>query len=263
MTLRFGAVVLAAGFGTRLGAAGESTPKGLLDMGGWPVLEPIARDLDAAPRVSSVVLVSNSRFAGAFRSWLQARDPGERWLVVDNGAERPEDLRGANRDLLLGLEHLGPGPTLVAASDNLYTFPVTGILDCVERAGRSAACVLEERDPARLQASGCAVLDDHGRIAQMVEKPHVPPSQFAVAPLYCYLEDALGLLPAYLSDGGNPDAPGYFCAWLAERVPLMAWRPPGRRVDVGSPQLLLRARELAAAGVFAQAHEPGGESPGA
>ena len=47
------AVVLAAGFGTRLGALGEDQPKGLLPVAGTPAIEFAVRAAEAIPAISA------------------------------------------------------------------------------------------------------------------------------------------------------------------------------------------------------------------
>ena len=97
------AIVLAAGFGTRMGALGQNCPKGLLDVGGMRVMDPILADLDRSDAVSEILWVSNARFADAYRLWLSERAPKTPWRLLDDGATDPESRLGATGDLALAL----------------------------------------------------------------------------------------------------------------------------------------------------------------
>lgn len=241
------AIILAAGFGTRMGALGKTCPKGLMPIGDRTVLDALTDDLLASDSIGDLVLVTNATFAAAYGDWIERRGLTERCTLIDDGATSPENRLGATGDLELVLGSVGRDAALVLASDNLFTFSVAGLADEVLRSGRCSVCVLEENDPEGLRSSGCVRLDGEGRIVAMVEKPEIPPSNLLVPPIYGYTREALHLVPTYLAEGGNPDAPGHLCAWLCGRMPVYAWRPGGSRLDIGSPEKLVRARAALAA----------------
>jgi glucose-1-phosphate thymidylyltransferase len=238
------AIVLAAGFGTRMGELGRSTPKGLMDLGGRTVLGELLADLDTDPLVQEIVIVSNGLFAGQYGAWLAEHTLRTPWELLSDGVTDPANRLGATGDLEWVLAQRGRGRSIVLASDNLYTFAASGIAHEMARTGRCQVCVMREEDPAAQRSAGCVRLDGEGRVVEMVEKPEEPFSDLLTAPLYAYTEEALSLIPSYLEAGGNPDAPGYLCAWLSRQVPLMAWRPAGSRVDIGSLAKLEEARRL-------------------
>ena len=73
------AVLLCAGFATRLFPITRDFPKPLLEVRGRPLLEDLVEQLLATGRVEPLVVVSNARFAARFRAWrdaLAARHPG-------------------------------------------------------------------------------------------------------------------------------------------------------------------------------------------
>lgn len=243
------AIVLAAGFGTRMGELGHACPKGLFEIGDRKLMDPILDDLDRCPRIEEIVWVTNSRFVDDYDDWLLARDPDTEWRLIDDGVAEPEQRLGATGDLKLALDEIGPGPALVLGSDNLYTFRVTDAIGAMETSGASAVAVLEARTPEEMRAANCVELGADGRIVRMVEKPAEPFSRLFVPPVYGYSARALSMVDEYLDSGGDPDAPGHFCAWLCDRVPVWAWLPPdGRRLDVGTPEGLERARSEASGG---------------
>jgi dTDP-glucose pyrophosphorylase len=134
----------------------------------------------------------------------------------------------------------------VLGSDNLYTFRVTDVIDAMEAREASAVAVLEAEAHQELRSANCVEIGPDGRITRMEEKPAEPFSRLFVPPVYGYAAEALALVDEYLSLGGNPDAPGHFCAWLTGRVPVWAWLPPhGSRLDVGTPEGLAQARTAA------------------
>ncbi len=242
------AIVLAAGFGTRMGEVGRTTPKGLMDLGGRTVLGELLGDLDRHPLIERIAVVTNGLFEAQYAGWLAEHAPATPCELFSDGVRTPAERLGATGDLEWLLARRGREASVLLASDNLYTFPVTGIAEALDRTGLCQVCVMREDDPAAQRAAGGVLLDETGRIVKMVEKPQTPFSNLVTPPLYAYTEEALELVPAYLADGGNPDAPGHLCAWLATRVAVLAWRPEGARVDIGSLAKLEEARRMLASG---------------
>ena len=61
------AVVLAAGYATRLYPLTVDRPKALLPVAGKPMLEHLVDRLDGVPGLDEIHVVTNSKFAKAFR----------------------------------------------------------------------------------------------------------------------------------------------------------------------------------------------------
>ena len=241
------AILLCAGFGTRLDPITRERAKPLLPVRGRPLLDDLVDQLLDTGRIASLQVVCNHRFVDSFRAWredLAARCPGVRVDLVDDGATEAARRLGAVRDLALALEREPPAaPALVAAGDNLFRFRMDAFLADHARRRASLVLVHPEADPRRLRRSGVAVLGADGRVLRFVEKPVEPPSAFACPPLYVFEPEALARLPEFLRAEPTADPPGSFLAWLAPREPVFAHAMQGRRYDVGDALSYQRAEE--------------------
>ncbi len=56
------AIILCAGYGTRLGELGERCSKALLDIGGKPLIEYIVDKINEIDDVNEIIVVSNYKF---------------------------------------------------------------------------------------------------------------------------------------------------------------------------------------------------------
>ena len=86
--MRVGAVILAAGFGTRLAPLTDATPKPLLEVGGRPVVDHLLDALSALGtgggiELGPTVIVINDRHPDAWRRWISATPAPV--SVVSNG----------------------------------------------------------------------------------------------------------------------------------------------------------------------------------
>jgi glucose-1-phosphate thymidylyltransferase len=118
------ALVLAAGYATRLRPLTEETAKPLLPLAGRPMLDYICDKIDRVEEVGELHVVSNSRFAGDFERWAEQRGGRLRPLVQDDGTSSNEDRLGAVADIRFVIERarLAGEDMLVVAGDNLFDF---------------------------------------------------------------------------------------------------------------------------------------------
>ena len=230
------AVILAAGFATRLYPLTRNFPKPLLEIGGMPLIDHLLEKLAAVPLTSTAV-VCNRRFEAEFRRWC----PPHVDLVV-NDAMSDDARLGAVGDLGLALS-AGPGEdVLVAAADNLFDFSLAGFVQHFAATQISTVCVWHNADETDRRRRGNAVVGAGDELVSFAEKPATPASAWSSAPLYAYSRDDAGRVHDYLREGGNPDAPGHFVAWLCQRRPMQVYRLADPPLDIGNHESLAAAR---------------------
>ncbi len=242
-------IILAAGYGTRLGELGQRVPKALLEVGGKPVIEFLLDQLSAIG-LKEALLVTNARFDQAFRRWLDSRPPTVSLELLCDGSTEPENRLGAVRDLALALERCPEDEALfVTASDNLYTAGFGCLLDRYAEVESPITALIREEDEAKLRRSGVAKLAADGRVELFVEKPEQPPSTLAAPPLYVYPPDIRTDVAAFLADPGvDHDAPGNLVAYLVDRRPVYGVVLKGQRHDIGSLESYEGARRVFGSG---------------
>lgn len=234
------ALILAAGYATRLLPLTENVPKQLLPVGGRPMVDWILDKLVDVDEIDELHLVTNSRYADRFTTWARDKDVH----VHDDGTTSNEDRLGALADVGFVADREGwDGEDLfVIAGDNLFEL---SLVDYVAfwrvREGASAVALYEH--PVRELAAhyGVVEVDADGRITSFVEKPENPTSNLIATAAYIYDRSHLALLLAYLADGNPPDQPGNFIAWLHTRAPVYGYRFGGEWFDIGDRQQLLEA----------------------
>ena len=231
------AIILAAGYATRLYPLTKDTPKGLLEVGGKTIMDHLMEKLVANPSIDEIHVVSNHRFAGQFQRWADeaAKRYGNiRLTVWDDNTTSNENRLGAIGDMRFVIERAGiDDDLLVAASDNLMDAPLTDFFEDFREHGRDlllAGRLEDEEERKRF-----AVLElDGGRIVGLTEKPEHPASDVVAYAVYLYRRDTVKRIAEYLSAGGNPDSPGHFPEWLYKRKETRACIYRGNCVDIGT-----------------------------
>jgi glucose-1-phosphate thymidylyltransferase len=238
------AIVLAAGYATRLRPLTDSIPKMLLPLAGRPMLDYLIDRLEQVEEVDEIHTVTNARFAGDLGAWASQRSGTRGVGVWNDGTTSNEDRLGAIGDIQFTIDEAGlqGDDLLVVAGDNVIEYSFEDFVRFWRgKAGGSALAVHRVPDPELIKQYGVVELDDDDRIVSMEEKPQRPRSDLAATAAYLYTAEHAGLMRTYLDEGNPPDAPGNFVAWLYRRAPVFGYRFEGGWLDIGDPDQLLQA----------------------
>lgn len=241
------AFVLAAGYATRLWPLTRDRPKPLLEVGGRPLLDHLLERLAALEGLSEVVVVSNARFAGAFRRWAEARSGDVRIRVLDDGTRDASERLGAIGDLAFALRRApveDDDVWIATAGDHLLRADLRPPVEACRARGTPQLLVRHTRPKGGPSPYNEVLLDEGGRVLSFREKPADPRGDLAAVAFYVFPARCAAGVHAYLEAGGNPDAPGHFVSWLVEREPVHAVPLDGSWHDVGSRESLAEARRL-------------------
>ena len=238
------AVLLAAGYATRLYPLTERIAKPLLPLAGRPMIEYLLDRLLAVPELDGIHVVTNSKFAPAFAAWAQQTSTRLPLSVHDDGTTSEEHRLGAIGDLRFVVERAGleGEDLLVVAGDNLFAFDLADMVSFWSaRTPASCVALYEHPDRSVLSQYGIVDVDDEGRVVDFVEKPAEPRSNLVATAAYVFDRSHVALLDAYLESGNSPDQPGNLVAWLVSREPVYGYRFAGDWVDIGNREQLLDA----------------------
>lgn len=140
------ALILAAGLGTRLRPLTDHTPKALIDVGGMPMLERVARRLIDAG--ADRLIVNTHYLGGQIARYLAERDGfGVEWEVSQEPGDAPAETGGA-------LVHAEPlfrrdAPFFLHNADVLTEIPLREMYDAHVASGALATLAVMDRETSR------------------------------------------------------------------------------------------------------------------
>ena len=244
------ALILAAGYATRLYPLTLNKAKPLLVVGGKPIIEWVVDNLEGVPELETIYVVTNDKFAAGFQTWseqYQVRHPKFKFKIVNDGSKSDEDKLGAIGDInfVVTEENLSQSNLLVVAGDNLFTESLKGFVASANGTEATVG-VYDVGDAEAIKKYGNVLINDDGIIAHLEEKPQKPRGTLAAIALYYYSPAVLSLLTTYLAAGNNPDQPGRFVQWLYTRKPVKTFQIKGRWLDIGSKETLENADKILA-----------------
>jgi len=238
------ALILAAGYATRMGAIAQDRPKALLPVAGRPVLDYLIEAIFSVASIQHVSLVTNQKFFGKFQEWSDNR---RQWAVriINDGTVSNEKRLGAIADLQLAIgQDATDSDLLVAAADNIFMLSFPRFVEFFSQCDTDCITAHREDDIARLRKTGVIEMDGKGRVISFEEKPEHPRSLYACPPLYILKRETLRLVSEYLGSNQNSDAPGHFIEWLASRSPLHAYLFEEPRYSIGDEPSYRQACEI-------------------
>src|SRR6202011_2266399 len=96
--IRMNALILAAGYATRLYPLTLNKAKPLLEVGAKPIIEWLFGNLASVPALETAYIVTNDKFAGDFQNWAntyQDRHPEMKIKIINDGSKSDNDKLGA------------------------------------------------------------------------------------------------------------------------------------------------------------------------
>jgi glucose-1-phosphate thymidylyltransferase len=242
------ALILAAGYATRLYPLTLNKAKPLLEVGGKPIIEWLADHLMPLSDLGTIYIVTNDKFAKDFQAWAdeyQLRQPKARFKIINDGSTSDANKLGAIGDinLVLARENLMESDLLVLAGDNLFSEPLDRFVEFARNTEATVA-LYDVGDIEAMKKYACVTTDSSGIITQFEEKPQKPTTTLAAIALYFYSRRVLPLFVTYLASGNNPDQPGRFLQWLYVRKPVKTFEIKGQWLDIGSKETLEAADKM-------------------
>jgi glucose-1-phosphate thymidylyltransferase len=241
------AVILAGGFAKRMWPLTRSVPKPLLPVAGKPIIEYILEKLLEIEEIGNVYISINKKFEQTFEKWAEESGFGDKVSIITEPTMREEQKFGAIGALgFLLLNEEIKDDLLVVAGDNLFDFDVGKFI----KSGKESSPVVALYDmfePAKVRGKyGVVVLDKDNIIKEFHEKPDKPKTSLVSTGCYLFPKKSVGLVHEYLSNGHNPDAPGFFISWLAKQMPVMGFvfDSESKWFDIGSFESYEEARRM-------------------
>jgi glucose-1-phosphate thymidylyltransferase len=243
------AIILAAGYATRLRPLTDTRAKELLLVGGRPIVDWIIEAVTAVELVDEIHIVTNSHKVDQFTEWAGGRNV----IVHDDGTTSNEDRLGAIGDMLFVIEHAQlDDDLLVIAGDNLFEFSLVEFAAFWRAQGTASAVAVRDVGSLELASHyGIVALGADGRVLDFEEKPADPPSTLAATATYLFHREHARLIKGYLEGEHGADQPGRFVGWLQRHEPVYGWLFDATWYDIGNHEQLLEAdnRLRAAAGL--------------
>jgi glucose-1-phosphate thymidylyltransferase len=227
-------IILAGGYGTRLGELGRRTAKPLLKMGDGCLLDYVVDKVCQIDNLSSSIILVNSQFLSQYQQWIVGNEHAARLNLVNN--QRPDEEVSPDiiTNIALTLERKRiTADLLIVGGDNLFDFSLRDFVIFARQHGISTV-VMDVGSPSEAESFSVVTLGRDGRIVQLLEKPKAPRSTLVTTCIYWFPAAALKLFSEYAGGGAIAKSFGQFMQWLVGKEPMYGFLAEGKWYDVGT-----------------------------
>jgi glucose-1-phosphate thymidylyltransferase len=237
------ALILGAGYGTRLHPLTEDTPKPLLEVAGKPIMEHILEKLNVE-EITEILIVSNHRFYEKFRLWLNHFDYPKPIKIINDGTLSNDDRLGAIGDLNFVMQDVEiRDDLLVIAGDNLFGFSLTEFITDFKKKDSTLLAFHDLQDLEKVKRKyGVGILEGR-KVVGFEEKPWNPRSSLAATACYAFKKNDLRYVQELLSSGRG-DAPGDLIKLLVQKSNVHGFVFDDHWFDIGSFESLEAAKQF-------------------
>lgn len=229
------AVIPAAGLGTRLRPLTYTRPKPVLPVAGKPIIVHAIDNLVEAGITDIGIVVSDLTHAAI--DGVVGNAAGAKITYIWQ-----RETLGLGHAVKMASEWLGDDDFCVYLGDNLFEHGIGSYVETFRSSRPDAVIALVEvEDPS---AFGVAQMEGD-RIVRLVEKPKNPPSNLAVAGVYCFSNKILGILEDLApSARGEYEITDAIQGLIERGGPVVGQRVHGWWKDTGKPFDLIDANRL-------------------
>ena len=237
------AIILAAGYSTRLYPLTENMPKPLLSVAGKPIIEHIIRKLEQIDSLNKIYIVTNDKFEQHFKKWLSNLESGKKFQVINDGTKSNEGRLGALGDVNYVIETKNTDDDMiVVAGDNLFELSLMDVFNFFKKR-KSNVIVLHDVKDIELAKHYGIVEVDGGIVVNFEEKPASPKSTLASTGIYLFPKKTIPLIKKYIAQNNNPDKTGSFIEWLHKRDKVYSYITDKKWYDIGTLEQLEKANK--------------------
>ncbi len=235
------AIILAAGYGTRLHPLTENTPKPLLNVAGKPIIEHIIRKLEQIDAISRISIVTNDKFEQNFKQWLENLDSVKPIEIINDGTKSNEERLGALGDIHFIISQKAvDNDLIVVAGDNLFELALSDVYTFFKKRKSNVIVLHDVKDIKLAKHYGIVEVQDN-LVVNFEEKPLSPKSTLASTGIYLFPKKTIELIKKYIAQGNSPDKTGSFIEWLHKRDKVLAYITEKIWYDIGSIEQLKKA----------------------
>ena len=239
------AILLGAGYATRLYPLTKDRAKPLLEVAGKTITDHIVEKIIEVPEIDEIIIVTNNKFANQFEEWVEQANYDIKFTVVNDGTLTNETRLGAIGDIQFVIDQLNvEDDLLILAGDNLFEFSLAEFVNFAKNHDSDALAMYYEANLDQLKRNGTADFDKNQTVIDFIEKPEKPTYHHCVPTFYVLKESTLPLIQEYLDEGNKPDAPGNFIPYLIQRNVVKAFVFEGDRYDIGTIDSYNKVQEI-------------------
>jgi len=239
------AIILCAGYATRLYPITKNFPKPLLSLAGKEILSYLVDKIKQIDIIDEIYVVTNDKYNKYFEYWKQTSDSKLKINIINDQTKSTDDMLGAIGDLNFVIEKENiDDDILVLAGDTVSNFDLNNMVDVFKKTSSPVSVVhnMESKDKIK-NTYGCVEFDEENKITSFEEKPEHPKSTYKSVPFYVYPKSYIQKIKKYVSDGNDLNNIGDLITFFHKIGNYFVVKMEEKMFDIGNVDLLNDACE--------------------
>jgi glucose-1-phosphate thymidylyltransferase len=240
------AIILAAGYATRLYPLTLNMPKPLIEVGKKRMMEHIIHKVEEMDAVDEIHVVTNEKFYQHFVDWRADFSCTKNIVIHNDGTTTNETRLGPVGDMHFVIKNADiDDSVLIIGGDNLFDFSLLGMYSLFNAKQGPVVAARDLGDPMKLAKKyGTIEMGESNKMISFEEKPEQPKSSLAATCVYMFTKEDVKELKRHVAEKGLPDNAGNFVTHLMTVRDVFAYPFEEHWYDIGSHEELEEAREI-------------------
>ncbi len=233
------ALILAAGYATRLHPLTKHISKPLLPVNGKPMIEYIIDKIYPVDEIDEIFVVTNEKFYPHYEIWhqrLKAAGTYDKKITIINDHTTKDGTKlGAVGDINYVINQANiQEDLLIIAGDNLFEFNLQEFIDYSKEKKQNTIALHDIKDKEIVKRMSIVELNPENKLINFEEKPEDPKTTIIAICCYFFPQNKLQKVQEFLDLGKKSDAPGYYVEWLYENDEVYGWVFSESWFDIGN-----------------------------
>ena len=232
------ALILAAGYGTRLYPLTLDKPKPLLPIAGKPIIEHILEQMNDIEEIGEIFVITNNKFTPHLEEWAKSFSCKKPIKIINDQTMSNETRLGAIGDLNFAIKNENIDDDLaVIAGDNLFGFKLKDFIDFAKDKKTSVVAGKYLDKSIIAGRYGTLNVDDDDKVLEFEEKPQDPKTNIAATACYFFKKEDLEKVDDFMKDNKG-DNSGDFIRYLVEKSIVYTFIFKEHWFDIGDKEQL-------------------------
>jgi glucose-1-phosphate thymidylyltransferase len=238
------AIILCAGYGTRLYPLTKNKAKALLPVGEKLIIDHILEKVSNIKEIDELIVTTNKKFYSSFKEWKKGHFLEDKISIFVNGSEGDHHVISALNDLAYLLEKRNfETDLLIIAGDNLFELDLRKFMDFAEtNKGISIVC-FEVKNKNEAKRFGVVEVKNN-RIVGFEEKPEKPKTNLISSAIYFFPKDHVKLVKKVGKVADPKSNIGHLIIDLIKTENVYTFVSKGKFFDIGVLEDYKKANEV-------------------
>ena len=230
------AIILCAGYATRLYPLTENFPKPLLTIARKEIMTHLIEKIERVRVIDKAYIVTNNKFFSLFQYWGSKISSRVKIEIVNDMTDSKEEALGAIGDLYYVLVNKRIDDDIfVMAGDVLTQFDLNRFIDKFNKKKKPVIATYNKGSKEEIKKRyGCVTFNKDKKVTSFEEKPEKPKSTYIVPPFYIYPKGYIKKIVKYISSGKNPENIGQLISYFHKKDDIFVVEIDETICDIGT-----------------------------